>query len=253
MTESDTTRRFTDRVEQYRKYRPGYPAAAVDCLVSTFALGRSSVVADIGAGTGIFTRLLLPVCGCVYAVEPNDAMRTAMDSQLAHWENYRSIKGTSSATGLEDHSIDCITAAQAFHWFNREQTLPEFRRIARPGCCLAILFNDRQNDTPFLMAYEDALQKYAGDYSEVTHKNIPTEAYAPFFAGKLHTVRFDNSQIFDLEGILGRLSSSSYCPKPGDPNHKPLWDNVTELFERYNVDGNVELRCPTTVYWGRLA
>jgi len=253
MCKSDHTQRFSDRVEQYTRYRPGYPKAAIDCLAGTFALGRTKVVADIGAGTGIFTSLLLPVCSRVYAVEPNDAMRAAMDSQLAHWKNYVPVKGTSSATGLADESVDCITAAQAFHWFDREQTLPEFRRIAKPGCCLAILFNDRQNDTPFLMGYEEALKKYAGDYKEVTHKNIQMEAYAPFFSSKLHIAQFKNSQIFDLDGVLGRLSSSSYCPKPGDPNHQPLWDTVTELFHRYQVDGKVEHRCPTTVYWGILA
>jgi ubiquinone/menaquinone biosynthesis C-methylase UbiE len=251
--EKETVTRFSDRVENYIRYRPGYPQGVVDLLVEECGVNANATVADIGAGTGIFTALLLPVAHTVYAVEPNDAMRTAMDTQLAKHANYHSVNGTSTATGLTPDSIDCITAAQAFHWFNRKNTRQEFQRISRPGCHLAIIFNERQNDTPFLKAYEQALETYANDYSRVTQKNLSTDDYAPFFTGNMQTAQFANSQLFDLDGVLGRLSSSSYCPKPGEPNHQPLWEAVSALFEQYNVDGYVELSCPTTVYWGTLA
>lgn len=253
-TEQDTVHRFSDRVENYMRYRPGYPAAIMERLIEAGGLGAATAAADIGAGTGIFTALLLPVCKTVYAIEPNDAMRDAMNSRLGGNAHFHPIKGTSTATGLEDHSVDCISVAQAFHWFDRANTLPEFQRIAKPDCLLVIVFNERQNNTPFLQAYEEALKTYAGDYDQVTQKNIPIEAYAPFFrAGEMRVDHFANSQVFDLKGLLGRLSSSSYCPNPGAPNHAPLWDAVTRLFEQYNVDGTVELPCPTTVYWGMLA
>ena len=141
--EKDPTKRFSDRVEMYVKYRPHYPTAVLACLQEECGLTETAVIADIGSGTGILTKLFLDNGNRVYGVEPNDEMREAAESYLADYAKFVSVNGRSEATTLPDHSVEFITAGQAFHWFQWQETKAEFKRILKPNGIVALVWNER--------------------------------------------------------------------------------------------------------------
>jgi SAM-dependent methyltransferase len=244
----DSTRRFSDRVEDYVKYRPGYPAA----VLSVLGLRTDQVVADIGSGTGISTELFLRAGNRVFAVEPNDDMRAKAEELLAHYPGFVSVKGTAEATGLDAGSVDLIVAGQAFHWFNPVRARQEFVRIARPGARVALIWNERLMETPFEADYEELILQYAGDYKTINHKNIAEVEIGEFFHPANFVLdQFDNGQDFDFDGLKGRLLSSSYIPKEG-PRYVAMVGALRELFDRYASGGKVRVRYVTKMYWGVL-
>ena len=179
---TDPTRRFSSRVDNYIKYRPGYPSAVIDTLASECGLTEQLIVADVGSGTGILSELFLKHGNPVFGVEPNREMREAGERRLKQYPNFTSVNGTAEATTLPDRSMDFITAGQAFHWFDRIQTRKEFTRILKGGGWVALIWNDRHIDTsPFLCAYEELLHRYGTDCEALTHRNVDAAAIAAFF------------------------------------------------------------------------
>lgn len=245
----DTTGRFSNRVADYVKYRPSYPADAVDHLVALGA-GSNATVADIGSGTGILSALLVDRVATLYAVEPNAAMRAAAESDLSHRNGFVSVDGTAERTTLGDASVDLVVAAQAYHWFERDAALTEFRRILRAPKPVALLWNSRLSDTPFLAEYEALLQRYGTDYRNVNHQNITPDELRSLFSAKFSLQTFDNEQHFDLEGLKGRLFSSSYAPTEGQPGYGELVAGLEAAFDRYHEAGYVAFRYKTEVYSG---
>lgn len=155
------TQRFSDRVDNYVKYRPSYPTAVLDCLRDECGLVAPSVIADIGSGTGNLARLFLQKGNRVIGIEPNKEMREAGEAYLAEFANFSSINGTAEATTLPDDSVDFVTAGQAAHWFDREKSLPELRRILRPGGTIAFVWNTMAfDDSPFMRGYEQITLRY---------------------------------------------------------------------------------------------
>lgn len=246
--------RFSNRVELYEKYRPSYPVAAIDHLYDTVGLSPGCEVADVGAGTGIFSKLLLERGSRVTAVEPNKEMREAAEKNLGGEGGFRTVAGSAEATGLPDGSVDFIVCAQAFHWFDREATQAEFRRILKPGGKVALIWNTRLTEgTPFREDYDRLLHKYGTDYQEVKHTNITEESLASFFRlGRIQEARFPNQQWFDFEGLSGRLLSSSYSPIPGDPNYEPMMSELRSLFDRSQQNGEISFDYETQVFWGEV-
>jgi SAM-dependent methyltransferase len=253
----DPTRRFSDRVADYVRYRPGYPEALLRALVEGAGLGSDSAVADVGSGTGISTELLLRT-GCrVFAVEPNAEMRAAAEERLGGEPRFRSVAGTAEATGLPDGSVDLVAAGQAFHWFDRGRFRSECLRILRPppeGGRVALFWNARRTDsTPFLRAYEELLRRFGTDYERVDHLRLGPADFDPFFGGPYESRRFPNEQAFDFPGLRGRLLSSSYTPGPGHPDHEPMLEELRRLFDRHQEDGRVRFEYDTELHLGRLA
>ena len=250
---NNSKERFTNRVEDYVKYRPSYPESALRFLQETAALTANSQVADIGAGTGIFTGLLVDL-GCrVVAVEPNAAMREVADRTLGQRPNYGSAAGSAEETGLADASVDAIVCAQSFHWFDQAQARQEFRRILKPGGMAFLIWNARQlGGTPFLEEYERLLRRYGTDYVKVRHHNMTDEAtMAAFFRdGAMRVQRFANPVACDFEGLGGRLRSSSYSPAPGHPDYGPMMEELRRIFDRNAVDGKVVITYVTEIYCG---
>lgn len=251
----DSKSRFSTRVENYVRYRPGYPQEVIATLQKECGLSHTSVVADVGSGTGLLTRLFLEA-GCrVYGVEPNAEMRAAGERLLGGFPRFTSCDGSAEQTGLPDASVDFVTAGQAFHWFRPAATRQEFLRILRPGGWVALAWNERRVDsTPFLMAYEALLQQYATDYNQVDHRNVEDspEIIPTFFGGAYQKARFDNQQIFDFDGLRGRLLSSSYAPEAEHPNHAPMLAELRHIFDRYQRDGKVAFDYQTDLFYGRL-
>lgn len=251
---ADSTQRFSDRVENYVRYRPSYPVALIQCLQDKANLNRSCVVADIGAGTGILTALLLPVTGQLHAVEPNAEMRAAAARDLGSSGNYHSISATAEVTTLPDASVDLITAGQAFHWFNVAKARAEFARILKPNGHVSLIWNERLVDsTHFLISYDDLLKTRATDYDQVNHTRIDTAVIADFFAPSgFEIFEFPTEQNFDLAGLKGRALSSSYVPNVGQPGHEEFFSQLEQIFADHVRDGKVSFKYQTRLYLGRL-
>ena len=250
----EPTKRFSDRVSDYVRYRPSYPPEVVATLRHEAGLGPRSVVADIGSGTGIFSSLLLPHCARVHGVEPNDAMRTAAERMFAGETRFVSVAAAAEATTLPDASVDLVTAAQAFHWFDGTACRREFARILRPGGAVALVWNERETaGTPFLADYEALLHRHATDYARVNHANTDARKVAEFFAPAGFTMaHFPSEQHLDFEALKGRLLSSSYAPNVGHPGHEPMLGDLRTLFGRHAKDGRVSILYSTNLYFGRL-
>jgi ubiquinone/menaquinone biosynthesis C-methylase UbiE len=253
------TARFSDRVENYVRYRPGYPPEVLDLIRTECGLQPSHIVADIASGTGVFTRLLLENGNSVFAVEPNPEMRAMGIHQLESLQSLQfnarlvSVDGTAEETTLGSASVDFVTAAQAAHWFDLPSARAEFARILKPeGWCVLIWNERRTATTPFLRDYEQLLLTYGTDYKEVRHERT-TAMIHEFFAPGSHQERvFSLRQQFDYEGTAGRLLSSSYAPLEGHPNHAPMMRDLQRIFRAHATDNIVEFEYNTRVYYGHL-
>lgn len=250
---SSPTERFSSRVETYAKYRPGYPAEVIELLRSECGLTPVSIVADVGSGTGIFSKLLLKNGNTVIGVEPNEAMRGAAENILRGYSKFQSVNGSAEATTLPNGSVDLITAGQAFHWFNAIAARDEFGRILRPGGFVALIWNDRRLDsTAFLRDYEILLREYGTDYAKVQEFD-PRDQISKFFAPRSFKYReFPNRQEFDFEGFKGRVLSASYTPEPGDTKFEPMIKALQVLFDSREENGSVAFEYDTRVFYGQL-
>ncbi len=247
---SDTVTRFSNRVANYVKYRPGYPKEVLELSKTEMGLNQDSVVADIGSGTGLSAKLFLENGNTVYGVEPNAVMREAAEDYLKEFANFVSHDGTAENTNLNDETIDFVIAAQAFHWFDAERTRVEFQRILKPGGLVVLIWNERQLDTTdFLRGYERLLKKYATDYDSVRHENIDQERLGVFFEGEFERATFSNVQVFDFEGLRGRLLSSSYMPAEGHASFPALEKELAELFAKFAESDRIKVFYDTNIYY----
>src|SRR5262245_32455255 len=251
---NDATLRFSNNVEDYIKSRPGYPKEILETLRSECSLSPDSIIADIGSGTGILSETFLGNGNAVFGIEPNKEMREAGERLLKNFPQFRSIAGRAEETTLPANSVDFITAGQAFHWFDRTLARVEFARILKPQGYVALAWNEMQSQsTPLMIAYEHLLQTYAIDYRQVDHRRIDINVIRDFFdPGYFKFKHFDNVQVFDYEGLKGRLLSSSYVPQAGHPNYTPLLEGLKEAFEVNKKDGQVRFIYKTLLFYGQL-
>jgi SAM-dependent methyltransferase len=246
--------RFSDRVENYVRYRPDYPPTVIDVLQREIGLTPTWVIADVGAGTGLSSQLFLENGNEVYGVEPNLPMRMAAQHYLAGYQGYHSVAGTAEATTLAAASVHCVVAAQAFHWFDVAAARVEAQRILRPNGWAVLLWNTRRSaGTPLLEAYELLLTDFGTDYQEVRHDNADATRLAAYFDGEYSRTAIPHQQQLDLDGFRGRLASSSYLPAQGDPRFDELMSAAEGVFAEHETDGRAVIEYDTEIYWGRMA
>ncbi len=250
----NTLNRFSNRVDNYIKFRPDYPEEIVLFLKQQQILKSDSIIADIGSGTGISSELFLKNGNTVLGIEPNTEMRLAAEKLLINYSNFKSINATAEKTTLQENSIDLIIAGQAFHWFDKIKSKSEFKRILKSDGYVVLMWNDRRTDnTTFLREYENFIEQFATDYNEVNHKNIDDKTFNDFFGKNNYTLKsFDNYQYFDFDGLKGRILSSSYMPSEGHNNYEAMLTVLKELFERFQENGKVTLEYDTKIYFGKL-
>lgn len=248
-----TADRFSDRVSNYVKYRPGYPPEMIGLFRREMGLVPESVVADVGCGPGMSSIPFLEF-GCrVMGIEPNREMREAAREVLAGYPGFEVLEGSAEDTGLETAGIDIVIAAQAYHWFGVSATVAEFRRILKPGGYAALIWNERLLDaTPFLKEYESLLLEFGTDYQSVRHDKIGIEQLERTFRTEFGHASFPNRQTFDFTGIKGRLMSSSYTPPEGDPRFPAMIENLREMFARHEENGKIQLLYDTNVFFTRF-
>jgi SAM-dependent methyltransferase len=250
----DPRKRFSNRVALYIRYRPGYPPEIIDLLKERIGFDSSKIVADIGSGTGILTRLFLENGNRVYGVEPNKEMREAGEEFLKAYPAFRSVDASAEETGLPDQSVDLVTAGQAFHWFDPAKARVEFKRILKPGGYVFFIWNERNIEkSAFVHAYEQLLLDFAFNYANEPRHGGDRELITHFFAGSAwQQVQLENSQEFDFEGLKGRLLSSSYAPLAGHPNYEPMIARLREIFDTYQTNGRVSFPYDTDIYFAQL-
>ena len=253
-THMEPSQRFTNRVEEYVRYRPGYPSGVIDVLRENCGLTNESIVADVGSGTGLLTRLFLENGNVVYGVEPNAALREAGEQYLKTFSRFRSVAGSAEETTLASASVHLIAVGQAFHWFDAKAAKAEFARVLKPGGCMAIAWNERRKDTSaFLRDYERLLLEFGTDYAQVSETYPTDERIAQFFAPLPFAKKsLPNEQRFDFEGLRGRLLSSSYSPAIGHPKHAPMLGELRRIFDTHAKAGAVIVEYDTRLYYGRL-
>jgi SAM-dependent methyltransferase len=244
--------RFTGRVEEYAKYRPGYPEQIINLLENKIEFNEAKDIADVGCGTGRLSRLFLTNGNLVFGVEPNEEMRVMSEKLLSKFINFISVDGTAEETKLADHSVDVITVGQAFHWFDLKQTRKEFKRILRKDGHVVIVWNERTNNTHVMKAVNKILKSLNQEHEEA-EKNLVDKNLLSTFYGveKVHTSTFPNFQMLDLAGLKGRIHSISYVPDSGS-EHKRIMGEVKDVFEKYNNGGLVKIEYTTKVFYGKM-
>ncbi len=236
--------RFSDRVDDYARYRPGYAEELYARLRAATGLGEGTIVADVGSGTGLFARGLLDL-GCrVLGIEPDAAMRSAAERELAGHPGFESIDGTAEATGLPPASVDLVTAAQAFHWFDPVAFRAECRRILRPGGWCALAWNSWDVGSPDLGADCHALYTaLIPEYAHVSRKRSTDHDIQAFFRRGGHTHEaWPVEQPQDRAAFEGGCRSASYMPKPGQPGHDEVWEGLRKIFDRHQTGGLIRTR-----------
>lgn len=258
----DSTQRFSGRSEQYVKYRPSYSEEVIQHLLNVVGITNSDLVADIGAGTGIFTEKLLEQHIPMVAVEPNDDMRNALTEQLQYYltNNRQSVhqlsvsSGSAERTELANESVDHIVCAQAFHWFDVELTRIEFKRILKRDGQVVLLWNQRDvGASAFMNNYDELFLKYGKQYDEVKHKHINQTSLKSFYGGQEpQLASYQYVQQFDLDGLFGRIQSSSFSLVETDARYDEYIEDIKQLFSKHEQNGVVHMLYRTDIYWGQM-
>jgi SAM-dependent methyltransferase len=234
--------RFTNRADDYARFRPSYPSQLLDRLARAVPSG---VVADVGAGTGIFSQLLSSRGYVVHAIEPN----TAMSAKAAHHPNITWHSTLAESTGLADASVDLVTVAQAFHWFDKLQFRKECDRILRQGGQTALIWNVRETTTQVGKELERVIETFSSDRR--SRKTEQDEVFDQFFGpGQFEKLIIRYDQLLDFETLLGRVFSSSYMPAPNSDNAQLVERALFEMFERRKVSGLISVPYSCEMYLG---
>lgn len=242
------TTRFSNRVENYVKYRPSYPPDIIPFFENIFSLKFDQRIADIGSGTGLFAELLLHKGYSVTCIEPNPEMRKAAEDKLGHYPGFLSRKHQAEHTDLKSSSVDLITVAQAFHWMDPVATKTEFQRILKPGGHIVLAWNIRKTDTAFLHEYEMLKQQFAIDQQQP--ERINESIIQTFFAPALMKFQcFPNTQFLNFDALKGQLLSASYIPLPGHETYDSMISALVKLFVDYNNNGSVKMDYETKMYY----
>ncbi len=248
MTNNNTTR-FSNRVDNYVKYRPHYPSAIVDFLQEKHQLSPDKTVADIGSGTGISSLLFLDKGYRVTGIEPNKEMREKSEELLKDYSNFKTTSGTAENTLLGNASIDAILSGQAFHWFDKEKCSKEFERILQPNGLVILIWNERLVASDFEKEYDKLIIQYASNYVSIDHRNISDKDIEAFCQPhKVELTVFPNKQVFDFDGLKGRLLSSSYMPTENEKGFDEMITDLHTLFNKFQNNSTIEILYDTKVY-----
>lgn len=245
--------RYSDRAENYTRYRPSYPEDAISWILAKCNDSRNKVFADIGSGTGVFTKLLIPKAKLVYGVEPNLEMRLAAERDMNIYSNYISVNGKGEQTGLGDKSVDHITVAQAFHWFNQDKAFHEFERILKKNGSIFLLWNLRKTSEEFMASYEKLLLKSSGDYKKVSVKNkVEFDSLSRQMPGDFEIKSFFFEKEFDWDEFVGRHNTSAYAPRELSKENDMILDELKGLFHLHSSHGKMKFNFETKIYYGKL-
>lgn len=243
------TSRFDGKGEIYAKARPKYALALFEYLKNTLNIPEGSVFADIGSGTGIFTEQLLGCGYKVFAVEPNADMRKKAEEKLSSDKNFISVNGCDTNINLPDNSVDYVTVAQAFHWFDAKAFKKECKRVLKPEGKVIIVYNSRDEKAGCTKALADLRYKYNPEFHGFSN-GMSHEKCVAFYSEKCDIFRTDNTLIYDRQGYVERVLSSSYSLKEGDSRYREYLQEINEIFDTFSVDNYITIPTETVAYIG---
>ena len=247
MNEPDTTHAFDGKAEAYARHRLDYSPVAIEAITAIAGLGRASVIADLGAGTGMLTRHFAERVGRVFAIEPNDDMRALALASLGQHASLRMMNGTAQQTGLPDHSVDAVLAGRAIQWFDPAPAQAEIRRILRPGGWLIVV------RTPVTDAYSSAALERLRDERisrhdrNARHHRPQADVDDYFGGGNYIRLAYPCAAQETWPEFLGRLQSLSFSPQPGDAKYAGFERAAREIFDGGAVDGLLRVEYATEV------
>ena len=247
--------RFTDKANIYEKFRPSYPKEMLSIIEDEchLSLCNSIVIADIGSGTGKFTQLLLDKGCIVYAIEPNNDMRAIAETKFMDKANYKSINSFAEATQLDNNSVDLITVAQAFHYFDIEKVNTEFKRILKPHGKVVLLWNFRHRESDFIKEYERIVYSFHSKDLQPTfaQDKMNNCLFDKFFENyKVYSIPY--IQKLSFSDLWGRVLSSNHAPKKDDPNYDKLYKSIKKLFDKYQQNKKIKFEYCTKIVIGSL-
>ncbi len=247
------TEKFSRKAEVYAKYRPSYPREIIGILGAQIHFTKDKIVADIGSGTGILSKVFLDNGNFVYGIEPNNEMRSFAERDLtSRYSKFVSLNRLAENTGLPDSSIDLVTAGQALHWFDRDKARKEFSRILRkkPLGYVVIIYNERKKQDGMMDDYDNIVDRNA---SKSETPDIDSKYLTAFFDSKdYREFTVPNEQVLDYDGLIGRATSASYLPSKDDPGFTLLEKDLRKLFDSYQQNGKIVLRYETILFLGQI-
>jgi len=248
------TERFSGRVEAYRRYRSGYSREIVPLLGERCGLTRDSIVADIGAGTGMLGELFLENGNRVFAVEPNAEMRAACEQLVERYPLLTCIDGTAEETRLADHSIDFIAVGRALHWFDQDKCRPEFARILREGGWVVLASQGPHARTERVVRdFQTILKEHGIDFARLRHRyDIESAARRLFAGGEFQEAEFYSTEEMTHEDLEGFVLSLSVTPQPDHPGFPAMRRALQEYFARYQSGGKLRMPVTCKIHFGRL-
>lgn len=250
----DPTQRFSNRVENYVKYRPTYPKELLPWMAQKCGFQSAWRVADIGSGTGILSKMLLMNGNPVYGVEPNKEMREAAERLIGITPYFRSVNGTAEATTLADQSVELVCAAQAYHWFEPIRTRLEFRRILRQSGYALLVWNCRNSDaSPFMHRYEQTLLELIPQYRSQKNADQGSDSGARgLFSSDPMIQTFSHSVSHNWQSLSGLALSASYVPLMGHKGHHALMEGLKNLYDKHQKGDSVQMVYQTRAYLGKI-
>ncbi len=245
--------KFDAKAEIYSKARPSYPDELFDYLKEHSLISENTVAADIGSGTGIFTKKLCSYVSKIFAIEPNDDMRSVAEKKYAAHKNIISVSGSAEDTKLNDKSVDFITVAQAFHWFDRQSFKAECRRILKDSGKILLVWNARDPESELIMANYDINRRFCPNFKGSSNGiDFSKDAFSDFFEGDFDVVQFRNDLIYDENAFVSRNLSSSYAPKPSEEKYDEYVAELQELFKKHSQNDTVPYPYITRCYIGKI-
>lgn len=244
---------FNRKGDVYAKARPAYPANLFSYLLERGIIHADCTAADIGSGTGIFTLQLAPFVKKIYAVEPNADMRAEAEAAFASCGNVISVSATAEQTTLAEHSVNVITVAQAFHWFDRKAFRAECQRILASNGNVLLIWNDRDTDSPIIQDNFAVNTRFCPRFRGSSNGiSFDKASFADFFAVSPEVTRFDNSLIYDRDAFVLRNLSSSYAPVQGDTHYDRYVQAIHDVFDKHSKNGTVVYPYITRCYLGTV-
>lgn len=250
----DSTQNFSGLANDYTIGRPVYADAFVEKLYSQYGFSAQSIIADIGSGTGKFAKQLLNKGSFVYCVEPNDDMRNTAIKELGKYEKFRAVDGTATETNLNNRTVDFITSAQAFHWFDVTLFKKECKRILRKDGMVFLIWNMRDMSSKINQSSFEIYSRYCPKFKGFGGGIQKDDArIKEFFNDKYDYIEFDNPLFYDKEKFISRSLSGSYSLQYGDEFYNEYIDALSALFEKYSKDNILTMANKTVAYIGRMS
>ncbi|MDE6642110.1 MAG: class I SAM-dependent methyltransferase [Acetatifactor sp.] len=249
----DYTQNFSGLANDYTIGRPAYSNTLIESLYSQYGFSEESVIADIGSGTGKLAKQLLDRGSFVYCIEPNDDMRKIAIEELGEYKRFRAVDGTAAETKLDEKSVDYITTAQAFHWFDISSFKEECKRVLRNNGSVFLIWNMRDMSSEINQCSFEIYSGYCSDFKGfgggIQKDDIRIKQ---FFEDKYEYIEFDNPLFYDKNKFISRSLSGSYSLKNGDENYSEYLDALSDLFEKYSKDNVLTIANKTVAYIGRV-